>query len=116
MSGLTVQQTDILPSLLDYLNYDKDYVAFGQSVFDSISDRFAISYLSGVYQMIQGDYAFEFDGEKDISLFNYKIDSLLSVNLIHQEDSITTEMGKLSRAIVQQYNNRMIHNELTVKE
>ncbi|MCD4682501.1 MAG: LTA synthase family protein [Bacteroidales bacterium] len=116
LSGLTVQQTDILPSLLDYLNYDKDYVAFGQSVFDSISDRFAISYLSGVYQMIQGDYAFEFDGEKDISLFNYKIDSLLSVNLIHQEDSITTEMGKLSRAIVQQYNDRMIHNELTVKE
>ncbi len=116
LSDQIAQQTDILPSVLDYLNYDMDYVAFGNSVFDTISDRFAISYLSGVYQMIRHGYVLKFDGKKEISLFNFEQDSLLKMNLINVEDSIVKEMSSITKAVVQQFNNRMIRNELTVRE
>jgi phosphoglycerol transferase MdoB-like AlkP superfamily enzyme len=116
LSKHIVQQTDILPSVLDFLNYDKDFVAFGNSVFDTVADRFAISYLSGVYQLIQNGYTLKFDGENDVSLFNFEQDSLLKKNLIHVEDSVVIGMSNLTKAVIQQFNNRMIKNELTVRE
>jgi len=115
LSDQIAQQTDIMPSVLDYLNYDMDYVAFGNSVFDTIADRFAISYLSGVYQIIQNGYVLKFDGEKEISLFNFEQDSLLKKNLISTEDTVVKEMSSITKAVVQQFNNLMIKNELTVK-
>lgn len=115
-SEIIAQQTDIVPSVLDYLNFKGDNVAFGQSVFDSTANRFAASYLYGIYQLIQGDYVLKFDGKKNVSLYNFANDSLLQHNLIKNEDSIIQEMSNLSEAIIQQYNNRMIHNNLTVKE
>src|SRR5207244_1754677 len=41
----TTQQIDILPSIMDYLNYDQNYFAFGKSVFDSSTGEFAVNYL-----------------------------------------------------------------------
>ena len=109
------QQTDIMPSVLDYLNYEESYLAFGKSVFDSTAQRFAISYLSGVYQLIKDNYILKFDGEMGVALYDYKNDSLLKHNLIKSEDSVRIEMNKLSKAIIQQFNRRVIFNELTVK-
>ncbi|MBK7669695.1 MAG: LTA synthase family protein [Sphingobacteriaceae bacterium] len=34
-NGKTVQQIDILPTIMDYLNYDKPYYAFGESMFSA---------------------------------------------------------------------------------
>ncbi len=110
-----VQQIDIMPSVLDYLGYDKEYLAFGESVFDTLAPRFAISYLNGMYQLIQNDYVYRFDGEKDISLYNYKEDSLLKNDLLGSADSVNSEMRQMTKAIVQQFNNRMIGNRLSVK-
>ncbi|NOX48490.1 MAG: LTA synthase family protein, partial [Chlorobi bacterium] len=110
-----VQQIDIMPSVLDYLGYDEKYLAYGESVFDTLAPRFAISYLNGMYQLIQNDYVYRFDGEKDISLYNYKEDSLLKNDLLGSVDSINNEMRQMTKAIIQQFNNRMIGNNLRVK-
>jgi len=112
MPGKTVQQIDIMPSVLDYLGYDESYIAFGENVFDSLAPRFAISYLNGIYQLIENDYVYRFDGENDISLYNYKKDSLLRNDLLGSTDSVQKEMGHFTKAIVQQFNNRMIENRL----
>lgn len=38
------QQIDILPTVLDYLGYDRPFVAFGRSLADSLSRPFAFNY------------------------------------------------------------------------
>ena len=107
-----VQQIDIMPSVMEYLGYDKEFFAFGESVFDTMAPRFAISYLNGMYQLIQNEYVYRFDGNKDISLFNYKKDSLLKKDLRGSADSIRYKMRQFTKAVVQQFNNRMIGNRL----
>jgi phosphoglycerol transferase MdoB-like AlkP superfamily enzyme len=111
----TTQQTDILPSILDYLGYDDDFIAFGQSVFDSTVQHFAVSSLSGIYQLISDGYVLKFDGEKDIAFYDLANDSLLTSNLVHRQDSVQQAMNKLTKAIKQQFEWRVVNNQLTVK-
>lgn len=115
LSTETVQQTDILPSILDYLNYNKSFVAFGESVFDTLSPHFAISYLSGVYQLIQNGYVLKFNGEENIAFYQLENDSLLKNNLVSDNDKRMEQMGSLTRAIKQQFDYRMVNNQLFIK-
>ena len=39
-----IQQVDIMPSVLSYLNYPNDYMAFGNDIFDEKQEKYAISY------------------------------------------------------------------------
>jgi phosphoglycerol transferase MdoB-like AlkP superfamily enzyme len=109
-----VQQTDILPSVLDYLHYKGKFVAFGKSVFDSTATRFNVTFLNDSYQIVQGDYAMQFSGNSVEALYNYKKDPLLTQNLKGQEPNKSREMETFLKAVIQQYNNRMINNNLTV--
>jgi phosphoglycerol transferase MdoB-like AlkP superfamily enzyme len=111
----TVQQTDILPSILDYLGYDKEFIAFGQSIFDPTPPHFAVSYLSGIYQLIQDGYVLKFNGEKDIAFYHIQNDSLLKNNLINRKDTLEQSMNILTKAIKQQFDDRVMNNKLTVK-
>lgn len=108
-----VQQTDILPSVLDYLHYKGKFVAFGHSVFDSTAARFNVTFLNDSYQIIRGDYAMQFDGKSVRALYNYKQDPLLKMNLMQKELSKSKKMESFLKAVIQQYNNRMINNKLT---
>jgi phosphoglycerol transferase MdoB-like AlkP superfamily enzyme len=107
-----VQQTDIMPSVLHYLGYGKPFVAFGTSVFDQENEGFAISFLSGSYLFLQGDYALIFDGVEVKAVYNLKSDPMQRKNLLNQHIVQLPVMEKRLKAIVQQYNNRMIRNEL----
>lgn len=111
-----VQQTDILPSVLDYLHYKGKFVAFGYSVFDSTASRFNVTLLNDSYQIIRGDYAMQFEGKSVRALYNYKKDPLLKLNLMQREPIKSKEMEKFLKAVIQQYNNRMINNKLTVNQ
>ncbi|MBS1574508.1 MAG: sulfatase-like hydrolase/transferase [Bacteroidetes bacterium] len=110
-----IQQTDIMPSLLSYLNYDKPYVAFGENVFDKNRLNFSVCY-GGGYRWIEGDYLLFFDGEKTKSLYNYKTDRLFKDNLLDKKPEIVVRMERNLKAFIQQYNNRLIRNQLTVNK
>lgn len=112
----TVQHTDIFPSVLDYLNYNGKCVVFGKSIFDQAAKRFAVSFNNGTYMLIRDNYAYQFDGEKGISLYNFADDKKLVNNLIDIEYSVTAEMDTLIKAVIQQFNNRMIRNDLKIKD
>lgn len=109
-----VQQADILPSVLDYLHYRGKFVAFGHSVFDSTASRYNVTFLNDTYQIIRGDYAMQFDGKSILALYNYKKDPLLKLNLKKSEEIKSKEMETFLKAVIQQYNNRMINNKLTI--
>jgi phosphoglycerol transferase MdoB-like AlkP superfamily enzyme len=115
MDSVVAQQMDIMPTVLNYLNYDKEYFAFGVNLLDGTSNNFAVNYNNSTYQIIQGNYVLQFLEEKTIGLYDYVNDPLLNTNLVGKLPDIQTKMERLLKAFIQQYNNRMIHNELTVK-
>jgi len=114
ISHKLAQQIDIMPSLLDILNYDEDYLAFGTSVFDTLADRFSINYLNNNYQLIRGNYLMQFDGNQAIALFDVTKDTLLKNNLVNSDIARKKEMEEFIMAFIQQYNNRLFENRLTV--
>jgi phosphoglycerol transferase MdoB-like AlkP superfamily enzyme len=108
------EQTDIMPSILGLLGYDKPFVAFGQNVFDT-KEGTAVNYINGVYQLITDSLVLEFDGSNTLSLYNYQSDPLLEQNLLFTHRREAHRMEQTLKAIIQQYNNRMIDNQLTIK-
>jgi len=112
VDSIPVQQTDIMPSVLGYLNYDKPYFAYGQDIFSTkAADKFVINYNNGMYQLLKGDFFQQFDGEKTKAVYNYKTDSMLRNNICGQiEDQSENEM--LIKSVVQQYITRMTENRL----
>jgi phosphoglycerol transferase MdoB-like AlkP superfamily enzyme len=112
--GVT-QQCDILPSVLDFLNYDKPFSAFGNSVFDSSVTHFAVNFLSDYYQLLTNDYLLQFDGERNLALYSYKSDTLLLKNVLKENPLVATENSLLLKSVVQQFNNAMIKNEIVKK-
>lgn len=111
-----MQQIDIMPSVLGYLNYDKPYVAFGRDVFNETTEPFAFNYKDETYQLFMRDYLLVFDGTRSIGLYNFKQDKLIENNLINTHEEVVDGMEPMIRAIIQQYNNRLIEDRLTITE
>jgi phosphoglycerol transferase MdoB-like AlkP superfamily enzyme len=110
-----VQQTDIMPTVLDMLNYNKPFVAFGSSALRSDEPRFSLSYLNGNYQLLKDGYCWQTDHSISSVLYNFENDSLLSTDVSAAKKDIAKEMDLLLKSVIQQYNNRIIGNKLTVK-
>jgi len=109
----TAQQTDIMPSVLNYLGYREDFLAFGNSVFREHAGAWSVSFLNEIYQIIQGGNALQFDGEKTTGLYKIETDTLLKNNLMEKEPELVLSMEIQLKAIIQSYNYRLINNQLT---
>jgi phosphoglycerol transferase MdoB-like AlkP superfamily enzyme len=114
VSDLVCQQSDIMPSILDYLNYSNPFVAFGNSVFVEDSNSFAISYLSGIYQLINTKIAISFDGERVIKAID--VDSVKKDKEQKVDSLYINKAERLIKGIIQQYNYRMNNNILKVED
>ena len=117
LSGKTkniIQQIDIMPTVLDYLHYKKPFYSLGNSALTG-NDHFAVNYISGIYQLIQDDYTYLFNGDEGVGLFKLSTDSMLHHNLINIEVEQKTKMKNKLKAIIQTYNNSLINNTMTVK-
>jgi phosphoglycerol transferase MdoB-like AlkP superfamily enzyme len=110
-----IQHIDIMPSVLGYLHYDKPYFAFGRDVFRETSTPIAFNYRDA-YNLYLGDYLISFNENKTVGLYKFKEDKLLTTNIKESSQEIVEELEKKIKAIIQQYNNRMIDNRLTTNE
>lgn len=111
--GAIAQQIDILPSILGLLGYDRPFICFGENLFDSSKESsYAVNYINGVYQYIEGDYLLHFDGESPMALYNYKRDATLQYNIKEQHPDIVYNMSLRLKAIIQQYMERMNYKSL----
>ncbi|MBA7520254.1 Phosphoglycerol transferase I [subsurface metagenome] len=111
-----IQHCDILPSVMSYLNYDEPFFSFGYPVFDKTSDHFVINYTNGLYHLIEADYCLFFDGSGSVSLYNLETDSLFQNNLLGKAPAVQSNLENKIKAIIQTYNNRLINNEMVVKD
>ncbi len=110
----TVQQTDILPTLLGLLGYNKPFFAFGKNAFDKTEKHFAVNYCGNMYQLYQGDHFLEFDGKKVSGFYNMKNDSLLQNNLYKTPTPVLLQMEKLLKAYLQTYEQSLVNNQMTL--
>ncbi len=106
------QQIDIMPTILNYLGYDKPYFAFGKDLLDDREDRIAINYAGNAFQLIWDNWVLQHNTTASIALYDRNIDPLLKNNLVGKNDSIQNRMERKVKAIIQQHNNRMVDNRL----
>jgi phosphoglycerol transferase MdoB-like AlkP superfamily enzyme len=106
------QQIDIMPSVLDLLDYDKPFFSFGTSVFDSAAAHFALSINGSQYDLIEGDHVLSFDGQKATSLFYIPKDSLLSTNILLVDTIKRNQMEQRVKAVLQTYQQSLINNKM----
>lgn len=109
-----VQQTDIMPTVLSMLGVEDAYVAFGNNMFSAESPHFAYNYYNGAFQLIEGQWMLQYMNEKTTGFYNVVEDRLMKHNLVNQYPSKQTPMEQRIKALIQQYNNRLIDNKLTV--
>lgn len=109
-----VQQCDVLPTVLNLLGYDKEFISFGRDMFDDKKPHFAVGYLNGAFQIIQGEYILQFENEKTIGVYDYRKDRLMQDNLVGKLPGIQQDMENKLKAFIQQYNGRLIDNHLSI--
>ena len=109
------QHIDIMPTILNYLGYNKPYIAFGKDLLNTPAEKtWAVNYSNGIYQYVEGDYVIQFDGTKMVAAYNYKTDWLMKHNIAGDakaQASLKLMVQKL-KAIIQSYMQRMEGNAL----
>lgn len=112
-----VSQTDIMPSVLMYVDYDEPFVAFGEDAVTDIKRHpYAVCYNAPLYQIFSDSLLVQFDGEKVVAVYDYRKDKELKANIA---GTIAPEriapMVDYLKAYIQQYIHRMINNEMRVE-
>jgi len=93
VSPRLMQQLDIMPTLIDYLGIDTRTVCFGTSAFRNPDHGWQIAYGNGYYQL----------------------ETRQGVSLIASDSECDNGSLNLLKAVVQQYNHRLISNRLTAE-
>ena len=106
------QQTDIMPTILGQLGYDRPYVTFGVDLLHTPADStWAVNYLNGIYQYVRYGHVLQFDGRQTRAVYALS-DSLMRHNLVGRVPR-QAQMERQLKAIIQQYMERMTENRLT---
>ena len=115
-----VEQIDIMPTVLNYLHYDRPYIAFGRDMLNgAAAEGFALHWLpeSSSYEYVWGDYALQFDGKQVTSAYAFRTDSIFSHNVLGTMPTATrSHMERHMKSVIQQYMQRMTTDNLVLKK
>jgi phosphoglycerol transferase MdoB-like AlkP superfamily enzyme len=114
--SIVAQQIDIMPTVLNHINYNEPYIAFGNDLLNQDTVHFVVNYLSNVYQIFMGDYLLQFDGNKVVSFYDLKNDPLNKNNLVGKNHPAESKLLIKLKAFIQDYNRRLIDNDLIIKK
>jgi phosphoglycerol transferase MdoB-like AlkP superfamily enzyme len=110
------QQIDIMPTVLSYLNFDEEYIAFGNNLLDDSTESFAFNTSGSDYHLYMNDHIMEMIDNKPIGLFNFKSDLFLENNLLGKNPELQLKMEEKLKAVIQTYNRRIIENDMIVSK
>ncbi len=110
------QQIDIMPTLLNYMGYDKPYVAFGKDMLNISPEASWAFNWSDMPIYLRGDYLMIFDGEAVVNLYNYRTDPLLQHDIKGSGLAEEQVMTQHVKAVMQSYLQRMNADNVTWKE
>jgi phosphoglycerol transferase MdoB-like AlkP superfamily enzyme len=106
------QQIDVMPTVLDYLNYNQTYTSFGTSMFDTLAPNYAYMYSDNIYQILDETHILLFNDEGVVGLYNHQNDWSLRKNLKGKLPEVEARLEKQLKAVIQTHNHKMINNEL----
>ena len=116
MKNRIAQQIDIMPTILSYLNYDEEFIAFGNNLFDDSQESFAFNTNGSNYHLYMYDHMLGMVDNKPVGLYNYKNDRFLENNLLDSNKELARRMEEKLKAIIQSYNERLIDNNMIVRK
>ncbi|OFY57234.1 MAG: hypothetical protein A2V50_00250 [Bacteroidetes bacterium RBG_19FT_COMBO_42_10] len=116
MKNRIAQQIDIMPTVLNYLDYDEEFIAFGNDLFDDSYESFAFNTNGSTYHFYMKDHILEMIDNKPAGLYNLKLDRLLQNDVLDKEPELASAMEEKLKAVIQSYNSRMIENDLIIKK
>lgn len=116
MKKRIAQHIDIMPTILSYLNYDEEYIAFGNNLLDDSYESFGFNTNGSTYQLFMNDYLLEMIDNKPAAMYNYKTDRFLESNDLGKNMEIQKQMEDKLKAIIQTYNSRLIDNNMIVRK
>lgn len=100
--NMVFQQTDIMPTMLGLMGYDKPYFAFGRDIFNE-PERMALAVnYDGVFQGVSDSMVVLFDEDKVIGAYA-RTDTLQQNNLTAQKNEHLASVEKILKAQIQQY-------------
>lgn len=102
-------QIDVMPSVLDYLHFDKPFNSFGKSLWND-EKNYAINYRDGVFQVIDSSYVLQYADDKVSALFNYQKDWYLTNDIKEIETDKREELKKVIESYIQKFNVTLIKN------
>ena len=109
-----IQQIDIMPSILDYLNYPEPFFSFGNSYKEKAN--LVVNLVNNNYQVMIDNYYFIFDGDKITELY----DTTNKLDIKDLKHTITNikrfELEQKIKAFLQTFNNNFINNTVSIKE
>ena len=109
------QQIDILPNIMEYLNYDQSYFSFGKSTINYTTNaNLGVNFVDNTYQTFNDTQLIKFDTKKVIEVYNLSKDSLLQNNVI----STTKEnpyLNTYTKAYLQAYFQCLKGNKMNVE-
>jgi phosphoglycerol transferase MdoB-like AlkP superfamily enzyme len=115
LSEKPFQQLDIMPTILDLLNIDTRYYAYGNSYYSDENGE-VLTYLGGSYHHFKNGRMTVFSDEKAQNLYNY------TLKIVDLQDSLSfykkdvQKVEKVIKATIQRYNQDLIRNQTTVDE
>ena len=110
ISSKTVNQIDIMPTVLDLVNYPHSFFSLGESMLDS-GQGYAYQRLNGVYQIISYPYVAEISPSGRYKFYKRYKDLLEpTFGLFQEEFEIRRNMLRRLLAFIQVHNKNMIDN------
>lgn len=110
------QQIDIMPTILSYLNYDEEYIAFGNNLFDDSYESFAFNTNGNTYHLYMRDHILIMIDYKPVGLYNFRTDKFLENNLMEDEPELLAVLETKLKAVIQTYNSRLIDNNMIIRK
>jgi len=106
----SIQQIDIMPTVLDYVGYKKPFFSLGQSILSDTTHMGKVSYFNHLYQYNSYPWFLIHNGDKPVALYNIEKDILLKNNVLSGAKEVVSRLSKQLEAFLQVYSHRMKKN------
>ncbi|RLD75002.1 MAG: hypothetical protein DRJ10_16070 [Bacteroidetes bacterium] len=110
------QNLDIYPSVVDYLNLNEKFIAFGKSVFYKTKKLEVFQYTGQDYVILEDSLLLRYNGQSTKWIIDYKNDPDEFFDLQDSLPVQTVQLKNKIRAIIQKNNEMLIQNKMTISD
>ncbi len=117
-NSMIIQQIDVLPTLLHYVQYKKPFYSLGRSMLDTTASnkRFAIGYKNDHFHLFMDNHILFFNGKEAQGMYNTLEDSGFKDDLLLKDSTRTRYMTHTIKSFLQRYSTDLIDNKTIYKK